>query len=410
MFRNKLKLHLYSLNRKLTEGIVSMKGDNMFCEKCGKELPEGSEFCSSCGAKIGSGSINTEYSSSEGVLKSAKEFGHMATDAATAFKTNVTGDIAEDNEERIDIHFRDLFSGVFRKHSEEEGEMLFICGTSTTTPKIEDVTKEWPKPWLFSRIFLYLLAATLLLYFIIFMMGNNKAIPGYMFISAMMVPVAVMVFFFEVNIPRNISIFRVVKVFVIGGILSLIVTLLIGNFIYRDFNLIGSIGIGIAEETGKAIIIAAFLNRKDEHHYILNGLLIGAAVGAGFAAFESAGYIFNGFAQGIMNEVVIGRSLFAIGGHVIWCPITGAAMCVAAGGNAISSKNLMTSSFLGAFIIPVLLHAAWDWQFLSNMFFIKDPALIVIAWIVALAYIRRGIKEVNRLSAEAYTSSHRTEE
>ena len=35
--------------------------------------------------------------------------------------------------------------------------------------------------------------------------------------------------------------------------------------------------------------------RKIDKPYILNGCLFGAAVGAGFAAFESAGYAFNAF-------------------------------------------------------------------------------------------------------------------
>ncbi len=49
--------------------------------------------------------------------------------------------------------------------------------------------------------------------------------------------------------------------------------------------------IGLIEEAAKAIIVAVFLFKSKRSNYILDGLLIGAAVGTGFAAFETAGYI-----------------------------------------------------------------------------------------------------------------------
>ena len=43
--------------------------------------------------------------------------------------------------------------------------------------------------------------------------------------------------------------------------------------------------IGLVEETGKALIIVYFVN-KLKTNKILNGLLIGAAIGAGFAVLN----------------------------------------------------------------------------------------------------------------------------
>ena len=92
--------------------------------------------------------------------------------------------------------------------------------------------------------------------------------------------------------------------------MSLIVTLVIGNYVYQSFNLIGAFGIGFAEELGKAIVAALFINRinaDDKKYYILNGLLIGAAVGAGFDVFETAGYVFATF----LNSMQIDVGLFS---------------------------------------------------------------------------------------------------
>lgn len=379
----------------------------MFCHNCGKELPDGSVFCSYCGTKISAGSFNAK----SGFKKSAEGIGKSATSAMNAFTKNITG---EETGTPVEIRFRDVFSGVFKKHTQKEADELFICGTSLTTPDVKDISKEWPKPWLFFRIFIYLMIASVLLAFIVFNMGNYLAVPGLMFVSSMIGPAAVAVFFFETNSPRNISIFYVIKVFVIGGLMSLIVTLVIGNYVYQSFSLIGAFGIGLVEELGKAIVSALFINQinaDDKKYYILNGLLIGSAVGAGFAVFETAGYVFATFLESMqidmgwfsysfdfeqsmvnMMAIIILRGITSIGTHAVWTAISGAALCVASNKETIAIKNFTSVPFLGAFIVPITLHALWDWEFGGVM---KLLILSILPWFVAFIYINRGIKEIN---------------
>ena len=376
----------------------------MFCYNCGKELPDGSVFCSYCGTKITTGSLNAK----DGFKKSAEGIGKSATSAMNAFTKNITG---EETGTPVEIRFRDVFSGVFKKHTQKEADELFICGTSLTTPDVKDISKEWPKPWLFSRIFIYLMIASVLLAFLVFNMGNYLAVPGLMFVSSMIGPATVAVFFFETNSPRNISVFYTIKVFIIGGLMSLIVTLVIGNYVYQSFNLIGSFGIGFAEELGKAIIVALFINRiiaNNRKHYILNGLLIGSAVGAGFDIFETAGYVFCAFLDSIqvdigylvyygksiqdMTSTIIIRGLTSLSGHVVWAAISGAALCVVSSEEPVSLKSFTSVPFIGAFIVPVTLHALWDWQVGGDL---KLLILSIIPWFIVFIYINRGIKEIN---------------
>ena len=78
-----------------------------------------------------------------------------------------------------------------------------------------------------------------------------------------------------------------VKLFLLGGITSLIFSL----FLFKWTNLIswmGAMSGGIVEETGKAAALFLIINNL-KYRATLNGLLFGAAVGAGFAAFESSG-------------------------------------------------------------------------------------------------------------------------
>ncbi|MDQ0871631.1 RsiW-degrading membrane proteinase PrsW (M82 family) [Paenibacillus sp. V4I3] len=56
------------------------------------------------------------------------------------------------------------------------------------------------------------------------------------------------------------------------------------------FDTLGVLGrnvifIGLIEEAAKVLAIL-FCLRNRKYHFILNGLLVGAAVGSGFAAFE----------------------------------------------------------------------------------------------------------------------------
>lgn len=44
-----------------------------------------------------------------------------------------------------------MFSEVFKPHTKNEADEIFIAGTAKTTPAICDISEEWGKPWLFSQ-------------------------------------------------------------------------------------------------------------------------------------------------------------------------------------------------------------------------------------------------------------------
>ena len=148
--------------------------------------------------------------------------------------------------------------------------------------------------------------------------------------GAMTVPFALLIFFWEVNAPRNISIFSVVSMFFVGGVLSLVCTLILYNITGAgDLSYGGAMLVGFVEEAGKIVVVAYYM-RKTNSKYILNGLLLGACVGAGFAVFESAGYAFQCLlstgADSAMMDITLLRGVLAVGGHVVWTAIAGAAL------------------------------------------------------------------------------------
>ncbi|MBQ6733469.1 MAG: PrsW family intramembrane metalloprotease [Lachnospiraceae bacterium] len=386
----------------------------MFCSNCGKEVPEGASFCTSCGAKLGRAGFGIGS-------QAVSDLGGMALTAAGAFRKNLTG---YEHGEKVHIQYRELFSSVFKKHSREEEDLLVICGTSQTTPNIRDIVAEWPRPWLFSRVFLFLLAASLILALLLLEMNGIVTAPALFLILSAVGPLSVLVFFFETNIPRDISIYRVAKVFILGGALSILFSFAISEIVHQDFTLIGAIGIGFTEELGKALAALLYLNgiqKQKGRLYIVNGLLVGSAVGAGFAVFESAGYAFVTYLETYMGalynnsswfsdylapdtisadasfSVAIIRALLSPGGHVIWCAIISAGLCIASKGAKIEPKHLVSPQFLGIFIIPTVLHAMWDWETLfDNLGYLSYVLLTVIAWLVGLVLLHRGIREINQ--------------
>lgn len=302
----------------------------------------------------------------------------------------------------VDLKLRDLFSHVFKKHSREEGEEIFIAGTLRTTPDESEIAVSWPKPWLFSRVFLILIASYILLYICASEFGNPNVLPGLMFVGALAMPFSVLMFFFETNAPRNISLFEVVKLFFFGGTASLVITLILFEaYPVGELDYTGAIMVGIIEELGKLLAVAIFVKRMNSK-YILNGMLIGAAIGVGFAVFESAGYAFRFFiaynySLDAMTDVLFMRGWSSLGGHVVWAAISGAGLIMAKGDSAFRYKQLFDKKCMTFFLIPAILHAVWDCPLMDETD-TKFLILIALAWIVILVMLSVGLKQIERYS------------
>lgn len=365
----------------------------MFCRNCGEDIGD-FRFCPKCGTDS-QADIHTEAPKSKSTEKTAENIAADFTDKVKSTFENITGG----NNKDVQFSLKDLWSNVMQKHSTEESEDLLISGTSKTTPSPAEMADGWTRPWLYSRVFAVLATTFALLLICTWVFQNALSIPGLIFIGAMMMPFTLLVLFWETNIPRNLSIFELVKMFFVGGVASLVFTLTIFSFVSAgELNIIGAIIVGIVEEIGKLVAVAIFI-RRYKSKYILNGILIGAAIGAGFAAFESAGYalVFGEDFGGIFENIIL-RGLLAAGGHIVWAAMSGAAIMFAKGDGEFKMDIFKSVKFWRLFPVPIVLHALWDMPFSSIPVLIL---LIVIAWIFILALIRSGMAEVSRLSTNA---------
>ncbi|ERL63954.1 hypothetical protein L248_1773 [Schleiferilactobacillus shenzhenensis LY-73] len=304
-----------------------------------------------------------------------------------------------------------VFSEVFKKHTQAEAEEIFIAGTQTTTPRLRDIKSDWGRPWLFARVFaLFGISFSVLLY-VALDYNNTLMIPGVILTGAFAVPLSALVFFFEMNVYKNISFYETLKVFFLGGVLSLMVTMILYQFVsfsaqeqyYGTYTWGDTISIGVAEELGKVIIVAYFVRQRN-YSYILNGMLLGATIGAGFAAFETAGYIYNAGNQ--LLDVAILRAITAVGGHIVWTAITGAALVAVKKDAEFRAGMLFQSKFLMYFAAAVALHALWDKQASDSDWLFTVVLVTLIGWGILYRLMGEGLLEIKTRQVQISPARH----
>lgn len=321
-----------------------------------------------------------------------------------------------------------FFADVFRRHDRDEILEVFCCGTHATTPPLHAVSSAWPTPWIFARMLL----ACLLLYFgfdwASTTFQNANLVPGLMFVGNFAIPFCVMVFFFELNVRRDVPFFDVMRAMMYGGLIALIFALILVEFSPDVLRWVA----GPIEEPAKllAVILIAGSRRNGR---ILTGLLLGAGVGAGFAAFESSGYTFTELVRLITSNtaaeivttinpaqaqviaanastinpdaVMQVRALITPFGHIVWTAITAGAYWLVLRQRIMEGRRDYNSTgidwsiltdirFLRIAIIPVLLHLVWNTGWLAGFGLLRFLVLGVIAWAVALRLVQAGLQQI----------------
>jgi RsiW-degrading membrane proteinase PrsW (M82 family) len=339
------------------------------------------------------------------------------------------------------------FSETFKHHDPRAEEEYAMVGSALTTPPIEMVDTNWPKPWMFFRLLMALVIAAVVLYSVFYFTGQDEMnlLPALMFISAFAVPLAVLVFIFEMNTPRNVSVIQLGKLFLVGGVVGLCMAILeyqvkaIANFP------------GPIEESSKllAVILVMWGARGAGYKFELNGILFGCAAGAGFACFETSGYALfsdgGGFVSVLQLETIhavlqlgqgqltqaqaiaavnqattdavksmVGllelRGALSPFGHVVWTAIAAGAFWRVKQDKPASLGMLANSRFLMAFLIPVLMHTLWDITITFPKLFNPTTAAeqstdnwilygimaftAVISWYVLFTMIQQGLNQV----------------
>lgn len=188
---------------------------------------------------------------------------------------------------------------------------------------------------------------------------NTNLVPTLILVGSFLVPFCVVLFVVE-RVTGSVSTLQLILAFFVGGISGVLAASLLEATLERTpltFALVGLI-----EELVKGVILIV-VGWRVVPKTAVQGALLGATVGAGFAAFESAGYAFTAAitARGIdvasLLQTEALRAIFAPLGHVVWTAIFGAVLFGAA-----RMRDRFRWSFLivVAYLVAALLHALWD--------------------------------------------------
>ncbi len=92
-------------------------------------------------------------------------------------------------------------------------------------------------------------------------------------------------------------------------------------------------------------------------------MVLGAVVGAGFAAFESAGYALQTLLDNLDHQTIVAileietlRAVLAPFGHITWTALIGGALFASSRGGRFHLTRGLVLTVLGV----ILLHALWD--------------------------------------------------
>ncbi|MCE0496602.1 MAG: PrsW family glutamic-type intramembrane protease [Methylacidiphilales bacterium] len=350
--------------------------------------------------------------------------------AGAAFE-KVAGDISTvAGGERIEgLDGREFFSNVFKKRTDEEMENLFVTGTRFATPLLKDIKTQWPKPWVFFKAIVVSLLVFGGFYYGSVQMNDSTMIPGAILVGSFAIPLSALIFFIEMNVARNISVYQILKLVMMGGVIALLIAILLEDWIIPKFSTAmqawgTALTAGVAEESGKALVAIFFMGKR-RYNWLLNGLLIGAAIGTGFGAFESAGYALNtmlvNYKQMIadqnsaewtqvvaatMHEIEL-RGMLAPLGHIAWTALAVAALWKVKGREKFRWEMVKDLRFLRVLGLVAVLHFLWDSPLIVPFVgdalgdVLKCLILGVIAWIAVFGYIQKGLKEIRLAQSEA---------
>jgi RsiW-degrading membrane proteinase PrsW (M82 family) len=224
--------------------------------------------------------------------------------------------------------------------------------------------------------------------------GNPNFIPSLLMVGTLTTPLAFCALLYTRYRQPDVPWVTLGLCVVWGGILG---TVLAGFLEYDTLHRLGglpTLAIGIIEELAKLIVPLYFLFRKPYRNE-LDGIIIGAASGAGFAALESMGYGLVALlaSQGNVTatvQLLLFRSIMAPAAHIAWTGLLGGALWHTKNHPGPGRFRLLVFTFIGV----VLLHALWD-----SVGFLAGYGILGL---ISLGWLVRRIRHAEQ--SEAVTS------
>jgi RsiW-degrading membrane proteinase PrsW (M82 family) len=238
---------------------------------------------------------------------------------------------------------------------------------------------------LWIRVFFITLALYALGVFILVITQNTVFFSTVVMLGSFMIPVSYVAFFYQRKFVARVNLVTIIISFVYGGLLGVFIASIFEPLFVQRLDPLTALVVGLIEEFAK-IFGLYWIMRGRKHNLQMNGIIIGAAVGMGFAAFESTGYAFDAFlgSGGSLTDTVfvtLLRGILSPLGHGTWTAILAGVLFR----ESTATKFRITWPVVWAYLGMSTLHGLWDGlpAFLVN-FVIPGTDIILAEGVVAL--------------------------
>jgi RsiW-degrading membrane proteinase PrsW (M82 family) len=189
---------------------------------------------------------------------------------------------------------------------------------------------------------------------------NPNIFPAVLMLGSFLVPATYVAFFYEHRHLSRLTLATPALSFFYGGALGVFAAALLEPIFITRLDFFTAFQAGLIEELAKILGVLVIARRR-RHDSMLDGLILGAAAGMGFAALESTGYAFTAFLRsGGSLTATVGvtmlRGLLSPLGHGTWTAILASVLFR----ESSAGHYHINSQVIGAYLTVSILHGLWD--------------------------------------------------
>lgn len=190
--------------------------------------------------------------------------------------------------------------------------------------------------------------------------GNPNLFPSVVILGNFLIPITYVSFFYERRHFSKVNMYSTSMSFFYGGFLGTLFAGVLEPIFIHSIDFRTAATVGLIEEFAK-IIAVLFVLRRKQYNLTIDGLILGASAGMGFAALESTGYAFTTFMRSggslsLTVYITLLRGILSPLGHGTWTAIIIGTLIRERGPQKVRVNIKVWMSYFTV----VILHALWD--------------------------------------------------
>ena len=213
---------------------------------------------------------------------------------------------------------------------------------------------------------------------------NPNYLPSLILLGSVLIPVTFLTFVSGRRGQWQLPALTLGSAALLGGVVGIVSAGAIEYNTIRHLGVLPALGIGLIEETAKLIVPVAMLvwfAARGRAIRPADGLVVGVAVGMGFAALETMGYAFTALIAsngnlGAVETTLLLRGLLSPAGHMAWTALVCGSLWRFAAKPTPRTGLAVPATYFAA----IVLHACWDG--FGNLIAYIVVGVISVGWLL----------------------------